>query len=82
VSKLTENDQGYDRHVFLCECGCCYLRLTWDDDDPDFRFLWCENWSTPRGFRKRIRPTWHSEVVLTEETAAAIAAVLVPKGFE
>lgn len=83
MTKLAEGDLD-GQYAFLCECGCCWLRIVWDGADPDHRFLWVQNWSRPHGL-DRIRhawrtlrgiPTWHSDIVLDERTAKAIAHAL------
>lgn len=83
MTRLAEGTQDYEKHVFECECGCCFLRMYWDDDDPDFRFLWITSAVSPHlGWRKRIKYVWrmlrghaieHTDIVLDEEKTRAIA---------
>jgi hypothetical protein len=92
MSHLTELERwpGHDELIFPCDCSDGdYLRLTWDDDDPEWRFLWVETWSHSPGFWKRLRGAWrivtgrrwqHSEVVLSSEVVAALSEFLESRG--
>jgi hypothetical protein len=81
--------------IYPCDCGDGdYLRITWDDDDPEWRYLWIESSHLLRGSApiwKRIkgavglllgRGYQPTEIVLTEAVAAEIAAFLVTTGSE
>jgi hypothetical protein len=56
MARLEEKFDGHDSLIFPCDCGDChYLRIEWDDEDPDWRFLWFEGAVWPQSFKQRIK---------------------------
>lgn len=74
--------------IFPCDCSNGdYLRMRWDEHDPDWRFLWIESHAlhSRQPWRRRVARAWSAlrgrdwqaaEIVLTEETVARVRSVL------
>jgi hypothetical protein len=81
-----------DQLIFPCDCANGdYLRITWEDDDPEYRYLWIESAYQRHKFRSRVAGAWrvltgkpHSstEVLLSEKTVVALHAFLSLKPVE
>jgi hypothetical protein len=58
MSYLEEDQAGLEDHeelIFQCCAGDGdYLRITWDEEDPEWRLLWIEAYPSP-SIRDRIR---------------------------
>lgn len=85
MARLETSDETLDRMIWPCDCDCCYLRLTWEHEDPTFRYLWIDTHHNPGRLHKRIAAAWralrgkeigHHEVVLNEQTTDAITNFL------
>lgn len=86
MSHLTEiEDPGHEELIFPCDChNGDYLRITWDDEDPKWRYLWLEGVQQPQRTR-RIRTAWRAirgkqldvgEVMLSPVSVAALREFL------
>lgn len=61
MAVLNKKLDDHDSLIFPCDCGDShYLRVEWDDEDPEWRFLWFEGVVWPRGIRQRIKWAWKS----------------------
>jgi len=75
----------YD-HIWRCDCSDIhYLTLTWDDEDPTWRYLAVADGWGGRSVKERIKGAWkllrghyHTgcEILLNDETVADVLAVL------
>lgn len=84
MSRLKELEKWADHKELIFPCDCAngdYLRITWDEQHGDFRYLWIEAWGNRIGPWKRIKGAWsilrnkswqHTEIILTEETVVAL----------
>lgn len=57
MSHLTELEKWPDHTELIFPCDAHdgdYLRITWDDEDPQWRMLWIEESSLPQRFRSRL----------------------------
>lgn len=86
MALFTQWDDDHYDYIWSCDCSDIhYLTMTWDDEDPDWRFLSiADAWSGKR-FRHRLRGAWtllrghyHSgaDIVLTDKTIAEVLEVL------
>lgn len=85
MARLTELERD-DQEEILLACDAIdgdYLRITWDNDDPDFRYLWLEINEYPLSFRRKIRAIWRivrgkqhpwGEVILNDKAVQELAA--------
>jgi hypothetical protein len=55
-----KNWKQQEDHIFACDCGDGhYLRIRWDNDDTDFRFLWLEADSYRyKKLKSRLKDAW------------------------
>lgn len=82
-----------DDLIFPCNCGDGdhYLRVTWDEDYPEYRALWIESHqliARQTRLRTRLRRAWKlirgtgyqpAEIVLTDEHLTALTNYLTGK---
>jgi hypothetical protein len=89
VSHLTESESpGHEQLIFPCDChDCHYLRVAWDDEDSECRYLWIEHNERPRGWERvrsavkalRGKSVLHGEIILTDESVASLVDFLTEK---
>jgi hypothetical protein len=92
MSHLTEIEgrfgPGHEELIFPCDCSDQdYLRITWDDEDSDWRFLWIEHDHKPHGWNRvksavaalRGRVLTHGEIILTDESVDGLYEFLKGK---
>lgn len=83
MSRLVENPiPGHTDLIFPCDChDDHYLRLSWDDSDQAWRYLWITGVIAPRGVWPRVKAASRiifgkeycsTEVILGPETVLAI----------
>lgn len=78
-----------DEWIFPCDCHGRgdYLRVSWDNADPDYRYLWIESnaLTAPLRWRHRIGKAWAAlrgdswtcaEILLDEDTVQRVVDVL------
>ena len=81
MAQLESRRSNIEHHIWECECGCCYLRISWDNQNPEYRFLWIETFQRPDKIKARVKTMWralrgrevgHHEVVLDEPKITSI----------
>ena len=77
MSRLTELEKwpGHTELILPCDGhDGDYLRLTWDEDDTDWRYLWIEESSLPTSLRKRIVSAWKTLLGQRVESKSVVLA--------
>lgn len=86
MSKL-EEESSETHHELIFPCNCSngdYLRITWDEEDSEWRWLWIEAEHAPTGW-DRIRSAWKAlrgqpfragEIILTDATVDSLRQFL------
>lgn len=79
------DDDHYD-YIWQCDCSDIhYLTMTWDDKDPDWRYLSIADAWSGRRFRDRLQGAWKlmrgqhhcgTEIILSEKTIAEVLEAL------
>lgn len=65
MSRLVELEEKYPKSPtkeFILSCDCVdtgYLRISWEDDFPEYRYLWITHALGLKSFRHRIRDAWN-----------------------
>lgn len=82
MSHLTEIERSdHDELIFPSDYGADgYMRISWDFDEPEYRWVWIEDGYKPRGFgRIKMalkallgREFSHNEVTLSEESVRSL----------
>lgn len=61
MAVLKKEFENHDSLIFPCDCGDShYLRIEWDDEDPEWRFLWVEGCVFPHGIKNRLKWAFNS----------------------
>jgi hypothetical protein len=90
MTRLTELEKWPDHTELIFPCDCSdqdYLRITWDDTDEEWRYLWIEQNQRPRGWNRvktavaalRGRVITHGEVILSDESIDGLYEFLKDK---
>lgn len=83
---LPKKRDGHYEHIWRCDCmDSHFVTLSWDDEDPQFRYLSLVDAWQGRRLGERIKGAWKilrgryhtgAEVLLTDEAVAGVRAVL------
>lgn len=87
MSHLTESEgNGHRELIFPCDCNDDhFLRITWDDSDRTYRYLWITGSIRPQGVWPRLsaaariifgKEYCSTEIVLSPETVTSLHAFL------
>lgn len=91
MARLTELEKwpNHEELIYSCDCGGGdYLRITWDEEDPEWRVLLVEAWAQKVGLWKRIKGAWrilrdqswqHTEILLTPQVCEELGQYLLSK---
>lgn len=91
MTKLESKNPNREKMIWECECGCCYLRINWDNDDPECRFLYIDTYHCPHTIKTRLKTAWralkgyevgHAEVVLDDPCVTGLAEFFVQDKFK
>lgn len=91
--KITEGNplfygaDGHEEHVWFCDCTelTHAMRATWDEDDPEWRYLEFHSVIRPNTWKQRIEWAWKairgkdtygSEIILHPEVVRSLKAFL------
>lgn len=92
MSRLVEAESlSHTDLIFPCDChDDHFLRLTWDDDDKTYRYLWITGVIRPTGIWPRLKAATRilvgkefcsTEVVLGPESVESLATYLEALNF-
>ena len=90
MTKIEEEKfEDHDELIFPCDAGDDhFLRIAWDDNDTDWRFLWITSEWRPERLRDRIKDAFkilrgkeycYQEIVLNDVTVASLKKFLEDK---